>query len=118
MRIIVPQKNDSRLVHYASRARYEELADSGVNIYLFSGGLLHSKTITVDQSFSLFGSVNLDMRSFWLNFEATMLIYCTIFTKTLLQVQKGYLANSTKLDLDGFKKRSHVEKFKEMSCCS
>jgi len=115
VKIIVPQKNDSRLVHYASRARYEELAEAGVKICLFSGGLLHSKTITVDQSFSLFGSVNLDMRSFWLNFEATMLIYCQTFTKGLLQVQKGYLANSTELDLEQFKNRSPVEKFKENS---
>lgn len=44
--IIVPQKNDSRLVHYASQARFEELSESGVEIQLFHGGLLHSKTIT------------------------------------------------------------------------
>ncbi|MFT5698848.1 MAG: cardiolipin synthase [Desulforhopalus sp.] len=113
VKIIVPEKNDSRLVEYASRARYEELAESGVTICLFTGGLLHSKTITVDQSFALFGSVNLDMRSFWLNFEATMVIYCKTFTKTLLEVQKGYLENSTELDLELFRQRNHFEKFKE-----
>lgn len=113
VKIIVPEKNDSRLVHYASRARYEELAQSGVKIFLFSGGLLHSKTITVDRSFSLFGSVNLDMRSFWLNFETTMVIYCKTFTNTLLQLQKGYLENSSELDLELFSERNHFEKFKE-----
>lgn len=113
VKIIVPEKNDSKLVHYASRARYEELADSGVKIYLFNGGLLHSKTITVDKSFSLFGSVNLDMRSFWLNFEATMIIYCTDFTKRLLQIQKGYLTSSNELILTEFKSRTLFEKFKE-----
>ena len=111
--IIVPEKNDSRLVHYASRARYEELADAGVKILLFNGGLLHSKTITVDQKFSLFGSVNLDMRSFWLNFEATMLIYCKGFTENLLHIQEGYLAHSTVLDLEQFKKRNNFQRFKE-----
>jgi cardiolipin synthase len=113
VKIIVPEKNDSLMVKYASRARYEELADSGVKIFLFSGGLLHSKTITVDQSFSLFGSVNLDMRSFWLNFEATLVIYCTSFTKTLLETQKEYLSNSTELDFVMFRHRNHFEKFKE-----
>lgn len=113
VKIVVPQKNDSRLVHYASRARYEELTDSGVEIHLFYGGLLHSKTITVDGSFSLFGSVNLDMRSFWLNFEATMLIYCQDFTMKLLQTQKGYLARSRQLDPIQFKQRNQIEKFKE-----
>lgn len=113
VKIIVPEKNDSLMVKYASRARYEELAESGVKIFLFSGGLLHSKTITVDQSFSLFGSVNLDMRSFWLNFEATLVIYCTSFTKTLLETQKEYLSNSTELDFVMFRHRNHFEKFKE-----
>lgn len=113
VKIIVPEKNDSLLVQYASRARYEELAESGVRIFLFSGGLLHSKTITVDQSFSLFGSVNIDMRSFWLNFEATLVIYCTSFTKTLLETQKEYLENSTELDFVMFRHRNNFEKFKE-----
>jgi cardiolipin synthase len=113
VKIVVPEKNDSLLVQYASRARYEELAESGVSIYHFSGGLLHSKTITVDGSFSLFGSVNLDMRSFWLNFEATLVIYCKIFTETLYEIQKDYLAESTKLDLERFKQRAPFEKFKE-----
>lgn len=113
VKIIVPEKNDSLLVQYASRARYEELAESGVKIFLFAGGLLHSKTITVDQSFSLFGSVNIDMRSFWLNFEATMVIYCKTFTKTLLHTQEEYLAQSTELDLVVFRQRNHFEKLKE-----
>jgi cardiolipin synthase len=113
VRIIVPEKNDSTMVKYASRARYEELTESGVNIYLFYGGLLHSKTITVDGDFSLFGSVNLDMRSFWLNFEATLFIYCRDFTQELIAVQREYLAESNHLDIESFKMRGNFEKFKE-----
>ncbi len=114
--IIVPQKNDSRLVHYASQARFEELAESGVRIHLFHGGLLHSKTITVDRNFSLFGSVNLDMRSFWLNFEATLIIYCEEFTRRLLAVQQSYLDQSLALDLTTFCRRGYLTKFKENTC--
>lgn len=113
VKIIVPKDNDSRLVKYASRARYMELTDAGVEIFLFHGGLLHSKTITVDGSFSLFGSVNLDMRSFWLNFEATLFIYCETFTKELLAVQEDYLSHSEELDIVAFSERSVVERFKE-----
>lgn len=113
VKIIVPKKNDSRLVKYASQARYMELTDAGVDIFLFHGGLLHSKTITVDGSFSLFGSVNLDMRSFWLNFEATLFIYCESFTKELLAVQKDYLSQSDEVDIVTFSERGFVEKFKE-----
>lgn len=115
VRIIVPEINDSRLVHYASRARYESLASRGVTIQLFTGGLLHSKTITVDDEFALFGSVNLDMRSFWLNFEATLFIYSRAFTTELRQVQKRYESQAQPLDLQVMARRSYVEKFFENS---
>jgi cardiolipin synthase len=113
VKIIIPRNNDSLLVRYASRARYQELADAGVHIFLFDGGLLHSKTITVDRDFSLFGSVNLDMRSFWLNFEATLLIYCKPFTEELFAVQQEYIKQSTELDIDIFSQRGSWEMFKE-----
>ncbi len=115
VKIIIPLKNDSILVTYASRARYQELADSGVQIFLFHGGLLHSKSITVDRDFSLFGSVNLDMRSFWLNFETTLFVYCRSFTRELLAIQEEYLNQSTALDIDRFSQRGLWEKFKENS---
>jgi cardiolipin synthase len=111
--IIVPEKNDSKLVHYASRARYENLISSGVSIKLFKGGLLHSKTITVDSELALFGSVNLDMRSFWLNFEATLFIYSQEFTKELRAIQDRYIENSRNLELKEFEDRSLIERLFE-----
>lgn len=115
VKIIVPKNNDSRMVKYASRARYEELVESGIRLYLFHGGLLHSKTITVDGNFALFGSVNLDMRSFWLNFEATLFIYCKDFTLEIINLQQNYLNESDELNIDLFRQRSKLEKFKENS---
>ena len=111
--IIVPEKNDSRMVHYASRARYDELINANVKIMLFSKGLLHSKTISVDNEFCLIGSVNLDMRSFWLNFEMTMLIYNRDFTKSLRELQQNYLDLSTQLTRDDFQRRSFGERLLE-----
>lgn len=111
--IILPEKNDSKLAGYAARARYENLAKAGVDIQMFSGGFLHSKTITVDGDFSLFGSVNLDMRSFWLNFETTLLIYDREITHQLRELQLDYLETSQSLDLETFTQRSMLERFKE-----
>ncbi|MEE4167236.1 MAG: cardiolipin synthase [Desulfocapsaceae bacterium] len=111
--LILPEKNDSILVHYASQAHYQELAESGVKIMLFHGGLLHSKTITVDSEFSLIGSVNLDMRSFWLNFEATLFVYDRGFTGLLKQLQKKYQMKSTILDHKKLAKRPAIRRFKE-----
>ncbi|PID72083.1 MAG: cardiolipin synthase [Desulfobulbus propionicus] len=111
--IILPEKNDSRLVHYASRARFEKLCKAGVHIMAFSGGLLHAKTITVDSDFCLFGSVNLDMRSFWLNFEMTLFIYDKEFTSKLRDLQYSYLENARQVTLKEVKDRSFGERFKE-----
>lgn len=111
--IILPAKNDSLLVQFASQAHYEDLLKSGVNIYLFSGGLLHSKTITVDGNFSLFGSVNLDMRSFWLNFEATLFIYDHGFTQKIRDKQMQYEHQSQHLTLLDLTSRPLTVKFKE-----
>jgi cardiolipin synthase len=111
--LILPEKNDSALVHYASQAHYHELVRSGVDVQLFYGGLLHSKTITVDRHFSLFGSVNLDMRSFWLNFEATLIIYNAAFTEQLRAIQDRYLTQSYRPDRNALASRPVIKRFKE-----
>lgn len=113
VKIILPEENDSVLIKYASRAYYEDLCYDGVEIYLFSGGLLHSKTITIDGELSLFGSVNLDMRSFWLNFEATLFIYSEDFSKELVALQKEYLEQSNVLNIVNFQQRGFFNRFKE-----
>ncbi len=111
--LIVPAKNDSHLVHYASRARYNALTRAGVRIMAFSGGLLHTKTITVDGDFCLFGSVNLDMRSFWLNFEMTLFVYDQDFTARVRALQQGYLQASTRHDLEASSTRPFRERLLE-----
>ena len=111
--IIVPEKNDSKLVHYASRAMFDDLVEAGVKIMLFTEGLLHAKTITVDNDFCLFGSVNLDMRSFWLNFELTLFIYDKVFTRRLNNLQLHYIDGSQPLDYATYSKRSFFQRFME-----
>lgn len=111
--IILPHKNDSKLVHFASQAHFEDLLTSGVQIFLFRDGLLHSKTVTVDGDFALFGSVNLDMRSFWLNFEATLIIYNRDFTTTIREKQKQYEQQSHHLSLKDLSARPLTVRLKE-----
>jgi len=111
--IIVPEKNDSRLVHYASRARFDALIEAGVRIMAFHGGLLHTKTITVDNDFALFGSVNLDMRSFWLNFEMTLVIYDKAFTTAIRELQQQYLQLAHTIGTVDFGRRSYRQRLLE-----
>jgi len=115
VKIILPAKNDSLLVKYASRAFFEELLTSGVKIYKFHGGLLHTKSIVIDEKIALVGTVNLDRRSFWLNFEMTMLIDNSEFSGELLTTQMHYLLESKPLILTEWNKRSYFKKLLE-SC--
>ena len=92
--LIVPDRNDSWLVEYASRWFFEDLTDAGVRIRRYTGGLLHTKSITVDGAVSLFGTANLDIRSLSLNFELMLAIYDAEFTERLLALQRSYETQS------------------------
>lgn len=111
--LIVPAKIDSRLVHFASRAHQTDLLAAGVRVALFQGGLLHTKSITVDGQFSLFGSLNLDPRSFRLDFEITLAVYDADFTASLRRLQQSYLDRSEMLDLAACRARPALERFAE-----
>jgi cardiolipin synthase len=111
--LIVPARVDSRLVRYASQAFQAELIRAGVRVALYQGGLLHTKSITVDGRFCLFGSVNLDPRSLRLDFEITLAVYDEGFTRAVRQLQKTYVEKSVLLDLATCASRSALERFQE-----
>jgi len=96
--LIVPERNDSRLVAAASRSNYEALLESGVHIAEYRHGLLHAKTITVDRTLALVTSSNLDRRSFELNFEASLVVYNSDFASQLRFMQLAYLEKSRPID--------------------
>jgi cardiolipin synthase A/B len=111
--LIVPARVDSWLVHYASRAHQAALLAAGVRIALFQGGLLHTKSITIDGELSLFGSLNLDSRSLRLDFEITLAVYDKDFTAALRALQQAYFERSELLDLAACQARSAVERLTE-----
>ena len=93
--LVVPANNDSKLVAAACRSKYPRLLAAGVQIHEFNGGLLHSKTLTIDREFALLGSANLDRRSLELNFEVSMLVYDSDFASELRFLQTSYIEEST-----------------------
>jgi len=111
--IIVPRRNDSVLVGWASRAFFAELLEAGVKIYQFEEGLLHTKSVLVDGQLSLVGTVNLDMRSLWLNFEITLVIDDDGFGGDLARVQDDYIARSRLLDGKRWSHRAYWQRIVE-----
>jgi len=89
--IVFPQRNDSRIVAAASRSYYADLLAAGVRIYEYVGGLLHTKSLTLDGEISLIGSANMDRRSFDLNYENNILLYDPDLTQQVRARQQRYL---------------------------
>jgi cardiolipin synthase len=103
--LIVPEKVDSRLARLASRSIQGDLVEAGVEVLLFRGGLLHTKSVCVDGEYCLFGSLNLDPRSLHLNFEITLAIYDREFTSRLEALQAQYVGKSRALNMVRWEKR-------------
>ncbi len=100
VRMIFPQRNDSRIVAGSSRSTYKDLLDAGVEIYEYRLGLLHAKTMVADGLVGLVGSANLDRRSFELNFENNILFADEAFAAEIRTRQDEYLADSDRVTSD------------------
>ena len=111
--MIVPEKVDSLLTRYASRSYYDELMELGIQIHLYRKGLLHTKSITADSRITMFGTVNLDMRSIWINYEVALFVYGHEFGEAIRKLQQSYIEDSDLLDPDEWAKRSEVQRFLE-----
>jgi cardiolipin synthase len=92
--IIFPARNDSWIVGAASRSYYAELLAAGVRIHEYEGGLLHTKSLTMDGEITLIGSANMDRRSFELNYENNILLSDPALTAEMRRRQDEYLARS------------------------
>jgi cardiolipin synthase A/B len=113
--LVVPKRNDAKLVAAASRAQYIDLLSVGVRIMEFRPGLLHAKTISVDSDVALIGSANLDVRSFALNLEVNLLVFDTDFASVLRFMQTSYIEQSDEVTLVEWQKRPLWRKIVENS---
>ena len=75
VRILLPAKNDVRLVGLAARSFYRELVRGGVRLFEYQPSMLHSKSMVIDGRWGIIGSANVDMRSFRLNFEVGAVVF-------------------------------------------
>jgi cardiolipin synthase len=95
--IVFPARNDSWFVASASRSYYADLLMAGVKIYEYVGGLLHTKSLTLDGEVTLIGSANMDRRSFELNYENNILFHDPALTNVVRQRQQEYIARSNRV---------------------
>ncbi|MGB0652466.1 MAG: cardiolipin synthase [Thermoplasmatota archaeon] len=95
---ITPAKGNQVILAHAQRSFYEDLLAAGVHIHLHPKPWnLHSKTMTIDDDIAVIGSSNLDIRSFELNLEASLLCYDEGVVRDLRALEATYMAQSTLL---------------------
>ena len=105
VKLIVPRLNDSTLVAWSSRSFYSSLLGAGVEIAEFKGGLLHTKSLLIDERIAIFGSVNFDQRSLRLNFEISLIVYDQVFCNQLKELTTSYLKRSQIINRIGWERR-------------
>ncbi|WEO79387.1 cardiolipin synthase [Cryobacterium sp. SO2] len=104
--LFVSEIGDQALVYHAQRSYYEELLRAGVKIYMYKAPyVLHAKHFTIDDDVAVIGSSNMDMRSFSLNFEVSLMVRGHSFVEALRKVEDGYRADSRELTLDEWMKQ-------------
>ena len=91
VRVLVPRRSDSAIVSAAARSYFDELIAAGVKVWEYRAGMLHSKTMVIDDNCAFIGTANFDNRSFRLNFEVCAVVYGPVLA--------GPLARQFEVDL-------------------
>ncbi len=113
VRILLSDRTDSRLVTWCVRSYFQQFLKAGIRIYLYPGGFLHSKILTVDDRLATIGTANMDNRSFQHNYEVNAVVFDR---QTAIGLREDFLSDSSQsmeLDPDTFSRRPWRHKLAE-----
>jgi cardiolipin synthase len=116
VRLIVPEKSDLRMVWLAGRSYFDELMLAGVKIYLYRPTNIHSKVLIIDDDVGVVGSSNVDIRSFFLNFELGVFLYGEKEIGLLASAFEEDISRSLRLDPAIFSRRPRSARLLEDTC--
>ncbi len=117
VQLFVSEVGDQTLVFHAQRSYYEELLRAGVRIWLYrTPTVLHAKHFTIDDQVAIIGSSNMDMRSFSLNLEVSVMVRGESIIRELRAIEQTYRENSRELTLDEWLRRpAHMRTFDDLA---
>ena len=105
VQLFVSEIGDQGSVWPAQRSYYRNLLEAGVKIWLYPGPyILHSKHLSIDDDVAVIGSSNMDIRSFALNAEVTLLVRGRSFVEQMRAVEQGYRDAGRRLTLEEWEK--------------
>ena len=112
--LFVSEEGDQFMVYHAQCSYYEALLRAGVRIYLYPApAVLHSKFFSVDNDVAVLGSSNMDMRSFGLNYEVSLMLLGPEVVAEMSKVEDTYRAMSKELMLEDWLARSRGSAYKD-----
>ncbi|MCK9625967.1 MAG: cardiolipin synthase [Bacteroidales bacterium] len=111
--VMLPEKADSKLIHYSTMSYVQDLIKAGVDVYLFKNGFNHSKSISIDGKFCIVGSANMDNRSMNNDFEITSIIYNESCAQTIEKQFEKDILRCTHVSIIKWKNRDWKQKVKE-----
>lgn len=110
VRVMIPRRSDSRMLTLASYSYIAESLKAGIKIYFYDAGMLHAKSMIIDDEFSSVGSTNFDFRSFEHNFESNVFIYSQEVNSRLSDIFHEDLRQSTRVTPFEWRKRPYTQK--------
>ena len=113
VRVLVPKHSDRRTADLAGRASWETLLQAGVQILEHGAGVLHVKAVVIDDRAVLFGTANLDRRSFFLNYELMLFMPDARLARELQSMLSPFEHASTPIDLDAWRARDAGERWRQ-----
>lgn len=109
VRIVVPQVSNHLLADLVRRSFLRQVQDNGAIICNFTPGMMHGKVILVDATLCVAGSMNMDMRSFFLNFEVALFIY----NENVVKEMSSWVTSLINQSIPGIKKSNILVEFIE-----
>lgn len=116
VRVMIPCKPDHPFVYWATYSYMGELLRAGANCYTYDNGFLHSKGIIVDGEILCYGTANMDIRSFALNFEVNAVVYSKKKAEQMEEIFREDLKYCTQITMDSYAARCLKIRFKEQVC--
>jgi cardiolipin synthase len=111
--LVLSKTVDQPLVNLSQSSYYDGLLQAGVRVNLFRDFLLHAKNVSIDGRLAIVGSSNVDLRSFQLNEEVSLLLYDDKSIAEVEAIQLSCLQASDRLDLESWRRRPATRKLAE-----
>jgi cardiolipin synthase len=110
VRLVVPEHSNKLVTNWAQESHYARLLDAGIHIHLYAPHFLHAKHVTVDRWVAVVGSVNMDIRSFALDSEVSLLVYDAKVVAAFEEVQAHYFAKCREVSKEEWSRRPRLRR--------